>query len=103
MSKEFEGKLISELLSSKSEKKIKELLDEINNINRPSFCYPLYEVYKQNKKKVYSHYILGTMESINSDEIISIALEIGNESDTSVVDLGYIIKIFKDSKFGFKK
>ena len=99
MSKEFEGKLISELLSAKSEKKIKELLDEINNINSPSFCYPLYEVYKQNKKEAYSHYILGAMRSINSDEIISIALEIGNESDTSVVDLGYIIKILKDRKF----
>lgn len=99
MSNEIEGKLIAEILGANTQQKIIDLLNEIKEINSPSFCYPLYEVYKKVKNKAYSHFILGALSGIDSEEIINIALEIGNESDTSVADLGYILNIFKDRKF----
>lgn len=99
MSNEIEGKLIAEILSAKTQQKIVDLLDEIGKINSPSFCYPLYEVYKKVKNKAYSHFIIAVLRRIDSEEVINIALEIGNAEDTPVTDLGYVVEIFKDRKY----
>ncbi len=99
MTIEYNSKLIAELYSTTKEKKLKELLNEIKEINGPIFLYPVYEIYKRNKNKSYSHYFLSTLNELNSSEIVSIAIEIGECPETSNTDRVYAVEIFKKRKY----
>ena len=56
-------------------------------------------MYKNIKKETYSHYILSSLNRFESDEVLNIAIEIGNAVDTVTKDLGYVIKIFNKRKY----
>lgn len=99
MNAEYNSKLIAELYSTTKEKKLLELLKEIEEINDPIFVYPVYEIYKKNTIKYISHYFLVTLNELNSSAIIPIAIEIGESPETSNTDRIYAVDIFEKRKY----
>lgn len=99
MSKEVEGKLISDLLTSNNDEKIEELLREMENIGSNSFVFPIYELYKKSTTKHMSHYFLASLNQFDSNEVIKMAMEVGKNPDTSLTDKSYVIEIFLKRKF----
>lgn len=102
MTTEYNSNLIAELYSTTKEKKLLELLKEIEEINDPIFLYPVYAIYKKNKNESYSHYFLSTLNELNSSEIVSIAIEIGEDPETSNKDRIYAVEMFEKRKY-YKK
>lgn len=99
MDTEYNSKLISELYLATEEETILEILDEMSETKNPIFLYPIYEAYKKHKDAFYSHYFLSSLGELNTDELIPIAINIGEDQDTSNKDLGYVVDIFKKKKY----
>lgn len=103
MGTEYNSKLIAELYSTTQRNKLMELLNEIEEINDPIFLYPVYAIYKRNKKESYSHYFLVTLNKINSSEIVPIAIEIGEDPETNNTDRVYAVEMFEKRKYYEKR
>lgn len=98
MSVEYNSILLAKLSSLTDEDELVDLLDEIKEIKDPIFLYPLYEAYKKNKESYVSHYFISTISELNSNNVIQIALEIGEDSKSNIVDIEYVLEIFNQRK-----
>ncbi len=99
MTSEYNSMLITKLYSTINEDEMVELLEEIEEIGDPIFLYPVYEAYKKNKNNSISLYFILTMNNLNSDEVIQVAMEIGENPESKNVDRLYVLKIFDKRKY----
>lgn len=99
MSTEYNSMLIAKFYSTVYEEEMTDLLEEIAEIGDPVFLYPVYDAYKKNKKSFISHYYLLTLNSLNSNDVIQVALEIGENPETKIIDIAYVLDIFDKRKF----
>lgn len=99
MSTEYNSMLIAKLYSTVAREKTMELLEEIEEIGDPIFLYPVYDAYKKNKNTYISHCYISTLNSLNSNDVIQVALEIGENPETNIIDMAYVIEIFDKRKF----
>jgi hypothetical protein len=90
--------LIAKLYSTVDSDEMIHVLNEIAEIRDPIFLYPLYETYKKNKNSHISHYFITTLNELDSNDVIQIAFEIGENPETKDVDRNYILEIFNKRK-----
>jgi hypothetical protein len=95
MSNEYNSKLIAKLYSSPSNSSTEKILDEIGEIRNPVFIYPIYEIWQShNKAKSYiTHYFISALSTIESQEVLKIAILMLNQS-TTFKDKCWLFPIF---------
>ena len=98
MSIEYNSLLIANLFSSEEENEIQQILEEMGEIGDPIFLYPVYQKYKIVKNASISHYFIITLDAINSNDVIQIALEI-DKNPKKEADRKYLLYIFDKRKF----
>jgi hypothetical protein len=99
MSNEYNSLILAKLYSTSDENEMQDLLEDIANSKDPIFLYPLYEVYKKHKSSSISHYFIISLSELNSNEVIQIGLEIGENSDTRNANRIYTLDIFAKKNF----
>jgi hypothetical protein len=87
MSTEYNSILLAKLSSVTEEDEITDLLDEMGEIGDSIFLYPIYQAYKNNKISHISHYFLFAISKLNSNDIIQIAFEVGENQKNKFADL----------------
>ncbi len=95
MSSEYNSKLISKLYLSQKFSEIEQVLREIEEIADPVFIRPLFDVWSlYNLKDISSsHYFISTLQTINSKDVLKIALDIFSLSKT-IKDKMWVYPIF---------
>ncbi len=91
--------LITKLYSTINEDEMEELLEEIGEIGDPIFLYPVYETYKKFKNRSIPHYFIIALKKLNSNNVIQVALEIGENPGTKNSDRIYVLGIFDKTKY----
>ena len=99
MNTEYNSKLISELYSATEEETILEILDEMSETKNAIFLYPIYEAYKKHKSTCYSHCFISSLGRLDTDELIPIAIDIGEDQNIENIDRSYVVGIFKKRKY----
>ena len=99
MTSEYNSMLITKLYSTINEDEMEELLEEIGEIGDPIFLYPVYETYKKFKNRSIPHYFIIALKKLNSNNVIQVALEIGENPGTKNSDRIYVLGIFDKTKY----
>jgi hypothetical protein len=96
MSDEYNSKLTVQLNLATEEKKIQEILEEMEDIGSPFFIYPIYEKWKKFNHKFgfISHYFISCLTSITSKDVLDIAKEIMKTSQT-IKDILWVYPILE--------
>lgn len=100
MSSEYNSKLIVQLIQSTDTEIIKKILEEIEDIGDPIFIYPIFEKWKTLARDSFyiSHYFISALLTINSEEVLKIALEMITMPRRSI-DYAYIYQIFTKFRY----
>jgi len=96
MSSEYNSKLIVRLYDASSSSEIERVLDEMVDIADPIFIYPIFKKWQGYNLTTHpiSHYFISTLQSINSKEVLKIAIEMFKVSK-SLKDIMWLYPIFQ--------
>ncbi|MDO8503449.1 MAG: hypothetical protein Q7S60_02040 [bacterium] len=98
MSTDYNSELISNLYKSTNQKKVIEIIEEMEEIGDPIFLEPIYDAYKRFQHTYISHYFVNAFEKFDSPKVLEIVTRIINDGNRKLSDFFWTLSTLDKHK-----